>query len=444
MVTEHSRYKQEIERTECATLSTPWKPPQTSNTTPRHMPTKNVTVIVGTTYVPASTSIENVVGASTTSQYTDTTTPLDTQTATDVRNTTSVLAAESKTSLISSIIPVESTLPVQHNHSTDNVVAGLPSSTFVYTTSSLSSVNTPVLSFPPTTLVTSSPQLATLPPSSSSTTSIPVTQSIVLVTKTISTAASPVSTSSPASIEPSVITQTLTITPSTTALPFSVSSGSTRDYLIYTQNYVFTDDSTSFSTGLLHTTTLKKSASGIILPTGVQTKPASYYKAYMDGSLDGSLSSSGSSNSATQHHKNVIIGSVVGTVLGVAACVGLGVLYYMFVRRRRQQSQQQYQPKQSLRGDKPGPSGEKSTGDPFDSEFQFHERVPGQIPVLPLGSDAEISHDGDDSSLQDSYDMHYDVSSSVNSADYAYQSYPYANSDDYSYTRSIRDWGATE
>lgn len=415
------------------------------------MPTKNVTVIVGTTYVPASTSIENVLTSSSTSQYTDT---AETQESVDVRNTTSVLPVDPTTSLISSIIPVESTTSALHNHSTDGMAGMLSSSTFVYTTSSLSSVYTPVLIPPSSTLVASTTQILTLPLSTSSSTrettttstssSIPVTQSTVLVTKTVSQEASTRS-SSTTSTAPSVITQTLTVTPTTLALPFSVSSGSTRDYLIYTQEYLFTDDTTSFSTGLPQTTTLKKSASGIVLPTAVVTKPVSYYKAYLDGSLDGSSTSTGTS---TQHHKNVIIGSVVGTVLGVAACVCLGVLYYMFVVRRRRQAnsgekQGQFRQGGVALGEK------KEFGDPFDSEFQFHERVPGQIPVLPLdGGAADSSEAGDDSSLQDSFDLAYDATSSVRSADFTYQAspssyqFPYPNSDDYSYTRSVRNWDA--
>lgn len=260
--------------------------------------------------------------------------------------------------------------------------------------------------------------------------------SVIMITTTVSPSSSSRMSSdiNSSSIE-SVVTQTLTVTPSAPLL-FSISTGSTRDYLMYTQEYLFTDSQTTFTTGLLQTTTMKKSASRITLPTGIVTKPVSYYKAYVDGSLD----SSGSISSSSSHHKSVIIGSVVGSILGAAVLFLLGVLYYMFMRNKRNNNNGKF----ISSGKQPdlymddttmndAVAHNEKTGDPFKNEFQFNERVPGQIPVPEDPLDYSVS-------MRDSSDFQFNPESSIDMISNDNNGSYEEDSNAYSYTRSITDW----
>jgi len=162
------------------------------------------------------------------------------------------------------------------------------------------------------------------------------------------------------------------------------------------------------------------------------TKPVSYYKAYVDGSLD-------SDPSTTSTHKNLIIGSVVGSVVGAGVIILLGVLYYMFVRHKHKK-----EPSFMTRGKRPIYMDDSMTthdaminnneknGDPFKNEFEFNERVPGQIPVPEDPLDYSVS-------MRDSSDFQFNPDSSV---DMSLQTglHSYEDSNAYSYTRSITDW----
>lgn len=72
-------------------------------------------------------------------------------------------------------------------------------------------------------------------------------------------------------------------------------------------------------------------------------------------------------------------------------------------------------------------------GDPFKNEFQFNERVPGQIPVPEDPLDYSVS-------MRDSSDFQFNPESSIDMIiDENNGSYE-ENSNAYSYTRSITDW----
>ncbi|KAG0654495.1 Chitinase 3 [Maudiozyma exigua] len=420
------------------------------------MQTANVTITLDTTVQPSD------VMSDTTNQLTDDTlsttltdkNTLNTETTMiSLTSSTSIPTTPLETMIHSSINSSISTTSIQsHNLNDTNIINnGLTSSLSSVLSSLSSSINHSHnrIQFPSTQIIYST----TIPSNSQSTTStsskIPTSSSsllsseirqnsrvsVIMITTTVSPSSTyGMSSNTDSSSKESVVTQTLTITPSLSPL-FSISTGSTRDYLIYTQEYLFTDSDTTFTTGLLQTTTMKKSASGITLPTGIVTKPVSYYKAYVDGSLD----SGGSTSSTSGHHKSVIIGSVVGSVLGAAILLLLGVLYYMFIRNKRSNN------------GKFTPSGKQSdlymddtmvnditmnnekSGDPFKNEFQFNERVPGQIPVPEDPLDYSVS-------MRDSSDFQFNPESSIDMISNENNGSYEVNSNAYSYTRSITDW----
>ncbi|SMN21330.1 similar to Kazachstania africana KAFR_0F00420 hypothetical protein [Maudiozyma saulgeensis] len=413
------------------------------------MHTANVTVILATTIQPDSISVVNTLQTSKNSIESSlsqdpssliTDTPMSSSLlGTDTLNST-ILSSQltsqtiisnstSSGNIISTILTSPSTSLTNSSSLGHNHIQVVSSSTSLIYSSIISS---PI--FSTTSLDSSTPSLS-LASSYSSEIRQSSKVSVILITTTVSPSFSALTSITSGSLTPSVITQTLTVTPSVSPL-FSISSGSSKDYLIYTQEYLFTDSDTSFTTGLLQTTALKKSASGIILPTNVVTKPVSYYKAYVDGSLD-----SGSSTTAT--HKNVIIGSVVGSVIGVGVIILLGVLYYLFVRKRhKKESAFATDGKRSIYMDDSmtthnnnnnnNNNYNEKNGDPFKNEFQFNERVPGQIPVPEDPLDYSVS-------MRDSSDFQFNPDSSIDMSIHT-DIHPYEESNVYSYTRSITDW----
>lgn len=424
------------------------------------MQTANITIMLDTTVQPSDTTSDTrkqLTQDTLKTSKTDTNT-INTAMTSSFQSVTTIPTTLSENTIQSRENTTIPTTSIQTSHSNDtNIINnGMTTSLSSIISSQISSVghsheqiqdpstqliySTTISNYLQSTTSTESTIPTSISSSLSSSSEIRQTSkvSVIMITTTVSpTFSSRQSSDMDSSSIESVVTQTLTVTPSIRAL-FSISTGSTRDYLMYTQEYLFTDSQTTFTTGLLQTTTMKKSASRITLPTGIVTKPVSYYKAYVDGSLD----SSSSTTSSSSHHKSVIIGSVVGSVLGAAILFLLGVLYYMFIRNKRNNNSKSGN---FIPRDKQAdlymddttmtdalPTNEK-TGDPFKNEFQFNERVPGQIPVPEDPLDYSVSM-RDSSDFQFNPESSIDMISNENNGSYEDE----ANA--YSYTRSITDW----
>lgn len=187
------------------------------------------------------------------------------------------------------------------------------------------------------------------------------------------------------SIVPSDVITSSSSTSSTSSVIFD------PRYSTYTQEYFFTGKTTSFSTGIPITLTLKDHSKTTTRPTvPVISAPIQVYNKWLnDGQLD---------DPRNDHTTNIgtIVGSVVGAVGGIVLC---GVIFWMFIRRRSSRNRNLNDG--SMKGPYTGYTSEEeedstifpinymgdrtkydSTNrhDPFKREFDLDKRTPPPIP----------------------------------------------------------------